>query len=101
MARPRKIQPDYCLHKPSGRAFVRVGGRQVWLGAHGTQASKDKYLAAIAEWVAKGRPAVDDTNTQKPGAAASAACGPTITVVIEPYWNFAQGYYQKNGRATD
>ena len=49
MARPRKIQPDYCLRTPSGRAFVRVGGRQVWLGKHGSQESKDKDLATVAE----------------------------------------------------
>jgi integrase len=107
MPRPRKLQPDYCNHKPSGRAFVRVGGRQVWLGRHGTQESKDRYLAAVAEWVAKGRPAADtETRTPKParpGQAADAAgsAGPTVTVVIEPYWSFAQGYYRKHGRPTD
>jgi len=104
MARPRKIQPDYCLHKPSGRAFVRVGGRQVWLGRHGAQASKDKYLAVVAEWVAKGRPAADtETVTPKPGAPGTLNpfAGPTLTLIIEPYWNHAQGYYQKHGRPTD
>lgn len=110
MPRPRKLQPDYCHQKTTGRAFVRVGGRQVWLGQYGTQASKDKYLAVVAEWVARGRPAADtETPTQKLDDGKSRnlrdlntpLSGPTLTLVIEPYWNFGQGYYRKNDRPTD
>ena len=67
MPRPVTQERPYCLHKPSGLAYVRISGRQVWLGKHGTQASKDKHRAVVAEWVAKGRPVASD----EPAAGAS------------------------------
>lgn len=105
MARPRSLQPSYCHHKPSDRAFVRIGGKQIWLGKFGTQESKDKYLRAVAEWVSLGRPADVEPTTPicvTPGMTQKlASAGPTLAVVIEPYWNHAQTYYVKNGRPTD
>ncbi len=35
----RKNTPKYCLHKTSGRAFLRVRGRVVYCGKHGTNES--------------------------------------------------------------
>jgi len=43
MIRSRKQLPKYCRHKPSGRAYVRVGGKMYYLGKYGTEASKREY----------------------------------------------------------
>ncbi len=48
----RKNVPKYCLHKTSGRAYVRIRGRVCWLGKHGTDESKEKYGRLIAELAA-------------------------------------------------
>ena len=100
MARPRKDKPDYCYHKPSGRAYVRIAGQFVWLGKWGTQESRDKYDMTIGQWKASGRQA--PAPVVRPRVSfAPAATGPTVTMAIEAYWDHAQGYYQKNGKPTD
>ena len=50
----RKV-PAYSLHKPTGQARVRLNGRDVYLGRHGTKVSKDKYRQLISEWLASQR----------------------------------------------
>ena len=47
--RARKV-PSYCPHKASGKAVVRLDGRDVYLGKHGSPESHEKYERAIAEW---------------------------------------------------
>ena len=44
MPRPRKLKPDYCRDKSSGRAFVTLNGHRRYLGDHGTQASRDEMI---------------------------------------------------------
>ncbi len=41
---PRAMRPPkYVLHKPSGQARVRLDGRDVYLGPHGSPASFEAY----------------------------------------------------------
>ena len=40
-------QPRYCLHKSSGQARVRINGRDVYLGPHG---SPESYERLMREW---------------------------------------------------
>jgi len=47
--------PKYALHKPSGLARVRIEGRDVYLGPHGSTESHEAYDRVIAEWLAGGR----------------------------------------------
>ncbi|MDR3621576.1 MAG: tyrosine-type recombinase/integrase [Paludisphaera borealis] len=47
--------PSYRLHKPTGQAVVTVGGRDIYLGPHGTEASKKAYDRVTGEWLANGR----------------------------------------------
>ena len=60
MAR-RNHTPTYRLHKSSGLGVVTltdaVTGRRkdVLLGPHDTQASRDEYAQVLSEWVARGR----------------------------------------------
>ena len=56
----RKQLPKYCLHKSSGRAFVRLGGKMYYLGKHGSEASRREYDRIIGEFIANGRQAFQD-----------------------------------------
>ena len=60
MTYTKKQLPKYCRHKPSGRAFVRIGGKMNYLGKYGSQASRREYDRIIAEFVANGRKVVGD-----------------------------------------
>ena len=40
--------PKYALHKPSGQARVKWGGRSYYLGKHGSQESHEAYAKFIA-----------------------------------------------------
>jgi integrase len=80
--------PAYRRHKPSGQAVVTLNGRDHYLGAWNTRASRDVYDRLIAEWLANGR---------------QISQGDTITVagVIKQYWPWAEKYYRKvNGTPT-
>ena len=57
MPRPAgsKVTPAYCLHKSSGRAYVTLDGRAIYLGTFGTPESREKYDRTIGEWLANGR----------------------------------------------
>lgn len=51
--------PQYRRHKKPGkeadRAYVTINGRQIYLGAFGSQESHDQYDRLIAEYLANGR----------------------------------------------
>lgn len=47
MPRPKSSIPAYSLHKPSGQACVYIDRRRVYLGKHGSPASKRKYLEVL------------------------------------------------------
>lgn len=78
--------PDYCRHKPTGRAYVRLNGRMVYLGEYGSPASRAEYDRIVAEWLVAGR---------KLATAPSADL--TVTELLAGYWTWAEGYYVKNG----
>jgi len=95
MPRLRSLKPQYCLHKSSDRAYVRVRGRQTWLGRHGSQESKDAYDAVIGEWIAQGRP------TLVPSLSSSSSESITIIELVDAYWNFAKEYYKAAPHRSD
>ena len=48
--------PGYCLHKPSGRGYSDVGGKQHYFpGKHGSKESVAAYEKFIADYLANGR----------------------------------------------
>jgi len=47
--------PSYRLHKPTGKAVVTIGGRDVYLGKHGSDESRAAYDRVVSEWLANGR----------------------------------------------
>jgi hypothetical protein len=47
--------PKYRLHAPSGLAVVRLNGRDIYLGKHGTKESRQEYGRIIKEWLSTNR----------------------------------------------
>lgn len=96
---PRSNRPPaYRLHKARNCAVVTLGGRDHYLGAYGSAESHEAYARLIAEWNANGKSLITPPNGQKneqPGAADL-----TVSELILRYWEFAKGYYIKNGRPT-
>ena len=44
-------EPGYCLHKPTGQAYVNLGGKVIYLGEYGTDESRERYNRVKAEWL--------------------------------------------------
>ncbi|MBM3949811.1 MAG: site-specific integrase [SAR202 cluster bacterium] len=83
--------PKYRLHKASGQALVEINGRRIYLGKHATDASHERYHRLVAEWLSEPR---DRSLIEAPGET------PTLTVnrLILRYWQFAEGYYTRDGK---
>jgi len=49
---PKKSRkPAYQLHRGSGQAKVRIDGKDVYLGGHGSPASRDRYEQLVGEYL--------------------------------------------------
>ena len=83
--------PSYRLHESWNLAVVRIGGRDIYLGKHGTPESRERYDRLIAEWLANGR---------RLPPSAGGVNDLTINELILAYWQFAEGYFRKNGEPT-
>lgn len=100
MARSPRV-PFYSLHKPSGRAYVRVADastgarRTLYLGEHGSPENRESYAKIIADLLA-GR------TITPPQVTSTAQLEPSITVgaLAAKYELHARDYYRKNGRPT-
>ncbi|MGC1272827.1 MAG: hypothetical protein WBC44_03905 [Planctomycetaceae bacterium] len=90
MPKPAVHVPALVHHKPSNRARVRLGGRDVWLGPWGSPEAEERYRRVVAEWLTHGV-----TPVSRDGDA-----GPEIDELILAYWRHAKLYYQKDGRPT-
>ncbi len=81
--------PKYRRHA-TGQAVVTIGRVEIYLGRHGTKASKQKYSRVLAEWLASDRPTT--ISTQKEIA---------ISEICAAFLRHAQKHYVKNGQITD
>jgi hypothetical protein len=52
---PRRNLPGYLKHKPSGQAYCVISGKFIYLGKHGSKASRERYEEVIAEYLANGK----------------------------------------------
>jgi integrase len=86
--------PSYRLHKARNLAVVTLGGRDHYLGPYGSPESYELYARLIADWNANGR------RPLTPPTAQDQADGLTVGELILRYWDYAQGYYVKNGQPT-
>lgn len=89
--------PSYRLHKATGQAVVALDGRDVYVGPHGTPESRENYERLIQEWLITRRRRPVDRDIVSGKAARDAL---TISELFAAYWEFAQGYYRKNGKPT-
>ncbi len=46
-----KREPGYCLHKPSGQAYVNLGGKVIYLGEYDSPESHKAYNKIKSEWL--------------------------------------------------
>ncbi len=74
--------PKYCLHKPSGRAFITLGGRRRYIGKHGTDESWERYHQLILEW----RTSNTRTNATEQCLA--------INELVDEFWRHAEVHYR-------
>ncbi len=86
----RNSTPSYRLHKPTRQAVVTLGGRDYYLGRHGSPESRAEYDRLIVEWISNGRPR----------AQPAAVSDLTINELLLAYLRYADGYYVKNGKPT-
>jgi len=82
--------PAYRLYKRTGQAVVTLNGRTHYLGPHGTKVSRDAYDRLIAEWLVNGR--------WLPAASRNGDL--SVNELILAYWEYAEGYYRKDGMPT-
>lgn len=82
--------PKYRKQKSSkgDRAFVELSGIRHYLGGFNTPESRGNYTRLLAEWEANGR----RIDTKQDDIS--------IIELTAAYWQFAQGYYIKNGVTT-
>lgn len=78
--------PKMCRHKGSGRAVVRLDGRDHYLGRWGTRQARTRYRQVIGEWLA-----ALDGDSDPPE---------TIGVLASLYWRHVRRRYRKAGRLT-
>jgi hypothetical protein len=86
---PRKSRqkpPAYTLHKPSGQARVRIGGKDHYLGPHNSQESHQQYARLIAEWSAV-------SPSLREREESSALDRLTVAELLLSYLDFAETYY--------
>jgi integrase len=77
-------EPGYCLHKPTGQAYVRFDGKPFYLGEYGSEKSKERYNRLKAEWL---------VNRHSAKFKPKASAGPTIADVCNAYLDHAEAYY--------
>lgn len=98
MPRPKhQKDPAYCLHKSSGRAFVKLSDKRIYLGRHGSPESRDRYSIELGEWKARGRqlkPVAPITGESTPMSVA-------VSEVIDGFWSHAQVFFRdRDGKPT-
>jgi integrase len=89
--RRRARVPSYRLHRPSGQAVVTLGGRDRYLGPHGSEESRAEYDRLLLEWLPT-RGKLEPAPAEVPSL--------TVAELLLSYWEFADGYYRKDGEPT-
>jgi hypothetical protein len=90
MPRLSAALPKYRKHRASGQAVVTLGGKDFYLGPHGTKTSRAEYDRLVGEWMARGRHAPADESTDSI----------TVVEIAAAYLKHARHYYRKHGQPT-
>lgn len=112
--RPKGSVPSLVHHKPTGRARVRINGRDHWLGKWGSAEAQLSYQRLVAEFLASGRvlpepPTAIQIEPTWPGAAVASAspveqASPgalTVVELVAMYVEHCRTYLQGSGRQAD
>jgi site-specific recombinase XerD len=89
----RRGLPPYRLHKHSGQAVCHIGGKDVYLGLHGSEESKKKYEDIVRHYLAEKAKAEAERRVRK-------VADLTIAELARDYLEFARAYYVKAGEIT-
>jgi len=89
------------LHKPTRLGVVRLNGRDIYLGRHGTPESRAEYQRVIAQWIAGGGHLRTLRSSLTPATAVDERVVLSVDELILAYLEFAKGYYVKNREQTD
>ena len=96
MSHHKRRVPSYCHHKSSGRAVVRLNGKDHYLGHYGSPESHAEYQRLIDRWLATNKASAVRKAERKRLVDPMA----TVSTVLLQYREFAKGYYVKNGEPT-
>ena len=97
MGRAKNILPSYTLHKHTGKARVRIDGRDYYLGEYGSDDSRRRYGELIAR-LSSGLPPIDPMG--KPRICSTDDTGPSVGELILAFMMHAKKHYVKNGKPT-
>jgi integrase len=89
----RKPVPSYLNHAPSGRARVRIDGKDHYLGPYGSEESKAEYDRLVRKWLG-------DRAKDELAAKVQITNDLTVCELMLAYLQHAKTYYTKNGRET-
>ena len=87
---PKKRIPSYRLHKPTGLAVVTLQGKDCYLGKYNSKASWEEYQDLVRDYLAN--------DCKLPPTRSNNAI--TIEELVVKFLEYAEGYYQKNGKVT-
>lgn len=89
--------PKLCQHKASGKAVVRLNGRDHYLGVFGSPEAKAAYDRLIAEWLAAGRRNPEEIAKTETGKSTPIS----VNEVLLAFWRHAERHYRHpDGRPT-
>lgn len=89
--------PSYTLHRASGKAVVRLEGKDHYLGEFGSPESHSQYATLIAQWQRLGAAKIAE-GAKLPLNRDDHAV--TIAELILKYAKFAAMYYSRDGKPT-
>lgn len=86
--------PKYRHFKPKNLAVVRIDGRDIYLGKHGSPESWERYARVIAEWRAGHIAPPSARPPGRTGIDQAESPGPSINELILAYLRHAEVYYR-------
>ncbi|MFO0796377.1 MAG: tyrosine-type recombinase/integrase [Gemmataceae bacterium] len=88
MARRKQSVPSYLLHKPTGQARVRIGGRDIYLGVYDSPESRAEYARVVAELAV--HPTPTDPSPGEPGRRDV-----SVNELLLGFWAYAERHYRR------
>jgi len=97
MPKLKNRMPSYRLHKATGQGVVTLDGRDIYLGRHESEVSRENYRRIIQEWLAAHRRAPISERLQP---TCPRHVGRTVNELFLVFWPHVRAYYIKYGKPT-